>query len=104
MSMFAKSTCPHGTKAPSAVLAVIESNQGGAGRHKCVECAYVAGYQSAAGSSSSSVSAETHCQHGKVAPSAVIHGLPDSQAGLGRHKCAVCAYDAGRVAGLTLTS
>jgi hypothetical protein len=32
---------------------------------------------------------------GKRAPKDVIDALPESQAGKGRHKCAVCAYHAG---------
>jgi hypothetical protein len=35
------------------------------------------------------------CKHGKQAPKDLLEELPDSQAGSGRHKCAVCAYEAG---------
>jgi hypothetical protein len=35
------------------------------------------------------------CKHGRQAPRGVLDDLPDSQAGTGRHKCAVCAYEAG---------
>jgi hypothetical protein len=40
------------------------------------------------------------CNHGKTAPQSVLDGLPQSQAGTGRHKCAVCAYQLGFEAGL----
>jgi hypothetical protein len=36
------------------------------------------------------------CKHGKSAPRDLIEALPESQAGAGRHKCAECAYEAGR--------
>lgn len=35
------------------------------------------------------------CQHGHSAPKATLGRLLDSQAGLGRHRCVVCAYAAG---------
>lgn len=36
-----------------------------------------------------------HCNHGNVAPVEVLENLDESQAGAGRHKCAVCAYREG---------
>lgn len=41
------------------------------------------------------------CQHGnpyRTAPDAIIAALPECQAGTGRHKCAVCAYNEGMLA------
>jgi hypothetical protein len=35
------------------------------------------------------------CDHHNMAPEQIIDGLSDSQAGPGRHKCAVCAYARG---------
>jgi 5-methylcytosine-specific restriction endonuclease McrA len=35
------------------------------------------------------------CSHGKEAPEYLIDGLPISQAGPGRHRCAICAYADG---------
>jgi len=39
------------------------------------------------------------CDHGKNAPTEILINLADSQAGAGRHKCAICAYAAGYEAG-----
>ena len=36
-----------------------------------------------------------NCNHGNSAPADVLENLHDSQAGSGRHKCAVCAYNEG---------
>ena len=35
------------------------------------------------------------CPHGSSMPDELIQGLEDSQAGTGRHKCPVCAYEKG---------
>lgn len=35
------------------------------------------------------------CQHDHSAPEDAIHSLPHNQAGPGRHKCAICAYQKG---------
>jgi hypothetical protein len=35
------------------------------------------------------------CDHGNTAPMDVLDDLPHSQAGTGRHKCAICAYEKG---------
>lgn len=40
------------------------------------------------------------CPHEKFAPLGAIEALPESQAGVGRHKCAICAYHAGIEEGL----
>lgn len=39
--------------------------------------------------------ASYRCEHNSVAPDALVEELPSSQAGAGRHKCAVCAYNRG---------
>lgn len=36
-----------------------------------------------------------NCAHGSIAPDWAIESLPECQAGSGRHKCAVCAYQLG---------
>ena len=35
------------------------------------------------------------CDHGNFVPYEVLNRLPHSQAGTGRHKCAICAYSEG---------
>ena len=40
------------------------------------------------------------CKHGRAAPELLLAQLPESQAVRARHRCAVCAYDRGRVAGV----
>jgi hypothetical protein len=35
------------------------------------------------------------CKHGHSAPKEVLDNLEPSQAGTGRHKCAICAYNEG---------
>ena len=37
------------------------------------------------------------CPHGSSMPDDLIAGLEDSQAGSGRHRCAICAYSSGLV-------
>jgi hypothetical protein len=40
------------------------------------------------------------CAHGKSAPDATLESLPVYQGGSARHKCPVCAYEAGVQEGL----
>jgi hypothetical protein len=35
------------------------------------------------------------CKHGKSAPKDLLESLPENQGKTGRHKCVVCAYQAG---------
>lgn len=35
------------------------------------------------------------CKHGSTAPIELLNSLPQSQGGIARHKCAVCAYNQG---------
>lgn len=83
--------CDHGSAAPTQVLENLPESQAGAGRHKCVICAFQRGFDGAKGAP-----AET-CDHANAAPVPVLQGLPQSQAapGVARHKCAVCAFAAG---------
>lgn len=39
-----------------------------------------------------SIKATEECQHGSMAPGNLLRELNDSQGGMGRHKCAACAY------------
>lgn len=60
-------------------------------RHKCILCAYLAGYeagQTGAGELKT-------CKYGNAAPISVLEALRKNQGGVGRHKCAVCAYNLG---------
>lgn len=41
----------------------------------------------------------TKCSHGHSAPIALLKELPITQAGVARHKCAVCAYENGYLDG-----
>ena len=45
--------------------------------------------------------ASENCYHGKSAPIGLFNELHHSQAGSGRHKCAICAYDQGYRRGLS---
>ena len=88
--------CAHGSAAPIDVLEGLPVSQAGAGRHKCVVCAFQRGQQEAIGG------VVEQCDHGHSAPVEVLRALAESQAGLGftRHRCAVCAYAAGADAAL----
>lgn len=87
--------CKHGSTAPDQVLDGLHEGQEGIQRHKCSECAFEAGYLYGR-EQSDTPAGDAECTHvGRRAPRDVIQNLPESQAGLGRHKCAVCAYHAG---------
>jgi hypothetical protein len=89
------SSCKHGSNAPDRVLDKLHEGQEGPQRHKCTECAFVAGYKYGR-RHADAPSGNAECTYrGKRAPKDIIEGLPESQAGKGRHKCAVCAYHAG---------
>ena len=96
-------TCPHGKNAPSEVIDGLPHSQAGIGRHKCVVCAYCAGVNDSRGSDHMPAGHIVSCDHNREplipgvshAHADTIADLPESQAGLGRHKCAICAYQAG---------
>jgi hypothetical protein len=87
--------CKHGGNAPRDMLAMLPGSQGGLGRHKCAVCAYQQG-RSEYRRRLIDLGRLTECDHGSVAPTAILKSLGDSQAGAGRHKCVVCAYQEGR--------
>lgn len=89
------STCKHHRSAPDHILDALHEAQEGLQRHKCTECAFDAGYQYGKGQSITPGGNAECTYRGKRAPKEVIDALPESQAGKGRHKCAVCAYHAG---------
>lgn len=86
--------CSHGHHAPQILLKTLPDSQAGAGRHKCPVCAHAAGVAATSGTPAVLGITET-CAHGRTAPRALLESLPDSQAGSGRHKCALCAYSLG---------
>jgi Domain of unknown function (DUF3883) len=88
-------TCKHGSTAPSRILNRLHQGQEGPQRHKCTECAFEAGYSFGSHHSGAPIGNAECTYTRKRAPKDVIDGLPESQAGKGRHKCAVCAYHAG---------
>ncbi len=89
------STCKHRNSAPDQILDALHEGQEGPQRHKCTECAFEAGYQYGR-QQSVAPSGNAECTYAnRRAPKEVIDALPESQAGKGRHKCAVCAYHEG---------
>lgn len=97
------STCNHNHSAPDQILRGLHESQAGPGlqRHKCTECAYEAGYHR--GKDGASVGGAIVCATtGNSASQEVVEKLPLSQAGPGRHKCAICAYHEGFEYGRTL--
>lgn len=95
-------TCKHGAQAPVEMLRELHDAQGGRARHKCAVCAYEQGKSDSAKSILALGSFET-CPHGNIAPITLLDSLQESQAGEGRHKCAVCAYEDGRKSALAIT-
>lgn len=94
-------TCDTGATAPADVLDSLHPNQGGAGRHRCVICAYSLGYQD---NKSYAVSELEYCKEWPEAwaPANEIRQIHEKQASnvRARHTCAVCAYFEGRLAQL----
>src|SRR5258708_27048099 len=87
--------CKHGSNAPGHALNRLHEGQEGPQRHKCTECAFEAGYRYGR-KHPAAPAGNAECTYtGKRAPKDTIGALPESQAGKGRHKCAVCAYHAG---------
>ena len=92
--------CTHGSNAPHSLIKNLHPAQGGSGRHKCPVCAYRLGFE--AGISKRLGIADTadenkteQCFKGSSASTSFLKRLPYSQAGTGRHKCPVCAYEQG---------
>ncbi len=87
--------CDHGKSAPVELLQSLHDSQAGVGRHKCVICAYQAGLMRGREHATLQNEPTETCAHGSHATANVLAELPTSQAGEGRHKCAVCAYAYG---------
>ena len=96
--------CQHGNFAPVETLRILPNSQAGIERHKCVICAYQVGLRMGIQSTHLSDIPEfpIKCKHRKTAPEYLLLGLPESQAGTGRHKCAICAFYDGFKSGLQL--
>lgn len=100
--MVENENCRHGNSAPFTTLNRLPFTQAGIERHKCVICAYSEGY--ALGlqlviTLGHKLIYSYSCAHGKTAPDYLIDELPESQAGTGRHRCAVCAFEEGLLSG-----
>ena len=87
--------CQHGQNAPVRVLDKLHDSQAGAGRHKCTNCAYVLGFLWGQENEDFPTNNLEQCQAGLYAPRTMLSQLPDSQAGLGRHKCPICSFHRG---------
>ena len=89
-------SCAHDNKAPTAVLDALHDSQAGAHRHKCCICAYQQGREIGRLNTAFPTTGEIEeCRSGRRVPKQVLYKLPDSQAGTGRHKCAICAFQLG---------
>lgn len=87
--------CKH--KEPLSELLDLPERQAGLGRHRCAACAYEAGLKSQESTMPVEPSDVVWCDD-TWAPKVVIASLPKSQAGPGRHRCVICAYQKGRMA------
>ncbi len=92
--------CQQGKKAENSFLKNLPPSQAGAGRHKCVICAYLAGIEDGSLLVMHDTSSLEICQHGSIAPIEILENIHDNQARGGRHKCTVCAYHEGYVVGI----
>lgn len=95
--------CNHDSIALVAVLQGLPDSQGGTGRHKCAVCAYQKGFEDAQ-SGYPIIGEMEECPHESKAPLKFLKNLHESQAGVGKHKCVVCAYKEGFEAGKRDTS
>src|SRR5438477_5346941 len=98
------STCNHDSVAPDQTLDALHLGQEGTQRHKCTECAYGRGYN--LGQTREIIpTGNAECTYtGLRAPHEIIEALPESQAGIGRHKCAVCAFHEGFARGRAIAA
>jgi len=95
-------TCSHQNRMPEAALARVAESQAGSGRHRCILCAYAQGVKASRGVINiASLQGTEGCKHGSRALTMLLAGLPESQAGVGRHKCATCAFQLGFDAEIT---
>lgn len=95
-------TCREDSQAPTQMLRDLPESQGGLGRHRCPNCAYVRGRDEVT-QTASSLGRFVLCGHGSKAPEAIVAELHENQGGSGRHKCVVCSYQEGRASVLNVT-
>ena len=97
--------CKHGSAAPAKLVADLQHNQGGPGRHKCCVCAFQEGlssersYAQIGGLAKHDILNFYKCPHGSYAPTLALRKLQPSQGGVGRHNCAACAFRRGAEVG-----
>lgn len=92
-------SCAHNHQAPTGVLVELHDSQAGRHRHKCCVCAYSKGYRLGLTNKTQPPGNTEHCHAGRSLAVAILDKLPASQAGEGRHKCAICAFQIGFEAG-----
>lgn len=95
------STCKHGSTAPDQIIAALHESQAGqrAGveiwRHKCCDCAFARG-EELGRMQTFPPGGNAECKvTGRRVPFDLMDSLPKSQAGSGRHQCAICAFHEG---------
>ena len=95
------STCKHDSTAPDPVLKALHVSQAGMKdgieiwRHKCCNCAFVNGEGYAKANAIAPAGTALCKKTGLSAPFEAMNTLPLSQAGSGRHQCAICAFHEG---------
>jgi len=90
--------CENNNSIATKILDNLPYNQGGAGRHKCVICAYHHGIQDGKLKTSINIDDDSIeiCKHGSLAPIGIISSIHENQKpAQGRHKCLICAYHIG---------
>lgn len=87
--------CAHGSSAPIRLIECLHEKQEGPARHKCPACAFALGTQLAASKQNLASDPEFTCVLGSTVPESVLKSIQPSQANVGRHKCAACAFQLG---------
>ena len=92
--------CEQGYSAEISFLKKLPESQAGSGRHRCAICAYSHGVNDGKIIKEYPESNIEFCKHGSMAPIEILENIHENQAGDGRHKCLVCAYEKGYSIGL----
>lgn len=96
-------TCDEKNEMPAHLIESLSFNQGGIGRHACVICAYNNGIRDGGRKLLDFAKDDeiVFCKHGKKAIKSSIENIHENQKPTqGRHKCAICAYHLGYMAGM----